>query len=95
MGLEVKNVLEKIDGVIDVHDLHIWTITSGLDSLSCHILIEDEKNGQDILQEAINTIKDQFNFEHTTIQIENSKIAHNDLKDNVLCNMVCFFDDKK
>ena len=78
--VEVKNVLEKIDGVIDVHDLHIWTITSGLDSLSCHILIEDEKNSQDILQEAINTIKDQFRIEHTTIQIENSKIAHNDLK---------------
>ena len=36
---EVKTVLEKIDGVIDVHDLHIWTITSGLDSLSCHMLI--------------------------------------------------------
>ncbi|WP_034644407.1 cation diffusion facilitator family transporter, partial [Bacillus manliponensis] len=51
---EVKAVLEEIDGVIDVHDLHIWTITSGLDSLSCHVLIEDHKNSQEILQEAIN-----------------------------------------
>ena len=78
--VEVKNALEEIDGVIDVHDLHIWTITSGLDSLSCHMLIEDEKNSQEILQEAINTIKDQFKIEHTTIQIESSKIAHNELK---------------
>ena len=77
---EVKTVLEKIDGVIDVHDLHIWTITSGLDSLSCHLLIKDDKNSQEILQVAINTIKDQFKIEHTTIQIENSQIAHNELK---------------
>lgn len=77
---EVKAVLEEIDGVIDVHDLHIWTITSGLDSLSCHVLIEDHKNSQEILQEAINKIKDKFKIEHTTIQIENSKIAHDKLK---------------
>ncbi|MEH6949058.1 cation diffusion facilitator family transporter [Bacillus sp. JJ634] len=77
---EVKAALKEIDGVIDVHDLHIWTITSGLDSLSCHILIEDDKNSQEILQEAINKIKDTFKIEHTTIQIETSLIAHNELK---------------
>ena len=77
---EVKAALKEIDGVIDVHDLHIWTITSGLDSLSCHILIEDHKNSQEILQEAINKIKDTFKIEHTTIQIETSLIAHNELK---------------
>ncbi|MFJ8258649.1 cation diffusion facilitator family transporter [Peribacillus asahii] len=77
---EVKAALKEIDGVIDIHDLHIWTITSGLDSLSCHILIEDDKNSQEILQEAINKIKDTFKIEHTTIQIETSLIAHNELK---------------
>ncbi|AZV41224.1 cation diffusion facilitator family transporter [Peribacillus asahii] len=77
---EVKAALKEIDGVIDVHDLHIWTITSGLDSLSCHVLIEDDKNSQEILQEAINKIKDTFKIEHTTIQIETSLIAHNELK---------------
>ncbi|KAB2328489.1 cation transporter [Cytobacillus depressus] len=77
---EVKAVLGEIDGVIDVHDLHIWTITSGLDSLSCHVLIEDNRNSQEILQEAINIIRDKFKIIHTTIQIENSQIAHNELK---------------
>lgn len=77
---EVKAVLEEIDGVIDVHDLHIWTITSGLDSLSCHILIEDNKSSHEVLQEAINKIKDRFKIEHATIQIENSQIAHNEMK---------------
>jgi cobalt-zinc-cadmium efflux system protein len=77
---EVKTVLESIDGVINVHDLHIWTITSGLDSLSCHILIQDNKNNQEILQQAINTIKNTFKIEHTTIQIETIDIQHNECK---------------
>lgn len=72
----VKRILEDIDGVIDVHDLHIWTITSGLDSLSCHLLIEDQKNSQLILQKAIDQIKTEFKIEHTTIQIETSQIEH-------------------
>lgn len=77
---EVKSVLLEIKGVIDVHDLHIWTITSGLDSFSCHILVEDHINSQEVLQEAINKMHDIFHIEHTTIQIEKSQIAHNELK---------------
>ncbi|MGO4275416.1 cation diffusion facilitator family transporter, partial [Paenibacillus sp. TAF58] len=46
---DVKHVLESIDGVINVHDLHIWTITSGLDSLSCHLLIADDRDSQAVL----------------------------------------------
>jgi cobalt-zinc-cadmium efflux system protein len=44
-GIDVQNVrgeLEKIPGVLNVHDLHIWTITSGINSLSCHLLIEEK-----------------------------------------------------
>lgn len=77
---EVKSVLLEKKGVIDVHDLHIWTITSGLDSFSCHILVEDNINSQEVLQEAINKMHDIFLIEHTTIQIEKSQIAHNELK---------------
>ncbi|WP_203362977.1 cation diffusion facilitator family transporter [Bacillus sp. REN10] len=77
---EVKKELEAIDGVIDVHDLHIWTITSGLDTLTCHILIEDNKDSQQILQQAINKIQDKFKIKHTTIQIETSQIEHGEMK---------------
>lgn len=77
---EVKQELESIQGVIDVHDLHIWTITSGLDSLTCHILIEDDENEQKILQEAINRIKTKYKIEHATIQIEKSQLQHSELK---------------
>ncbi|MBE4907498.1 cation transporter [Bacillus luteolus] len=73
---EVKNELLQITGVKDIHDLHIWTITSGLDSLSCHMVIEDQIDSQEILQHAIDKIKDKFHIVHTTIQIETSKIQH-------------------
>lgn len=69
---EVKKALESIEGVINVHDLHIWTITSGLDSLSCHNLIEDHQDSQKVLQDAIHMIEEKFKILHTTIQIETS-----------------------
>lgn len=78
--VEVKRALESIDGVINVHDLHIWTITSGLDSLSCHILIEDDQDSQQILQKAIHIIEEKFKILHTTIQIETSQIYHREMK---------------
>ncbi len=77
---EVKAALEEINGVIDVHDLHIWTITSGMDSLTCHILIKDDHDSQEILQQAIDKIRDKFKIEHTTIQIEKSAIEHGEMK---------------
>lgn len=77
---KVNSALEEIDGVINVHDLHIWTITSGLDSLSCHLLVEDDKDCQEILQQAINIIKEKFKIEHTTIQIEKSMVQHAEMK---------------
>lgn len=73
---EVKQTLEAIEGVINVHDLHVWTITSGLDSLTCHLLIEDNQDEQRILQRAIQQIEKQFKIMHTTIQIEKSDLQH-------------------
>jgi cobalt-zinc-cadmium efflux system protein len=77
---EVKAVLENIEGVINVHDLHIWTITSGLDSLSCHLLIKDQEDDQRILQQAIQLIGKRFKIQHTTIQVETSVISHEVMK---------------
>lgn len=77
---EVKQSLEKINGVLDVHDLHIWTITSGLDSLSCHLLIEDDADSQIILQQAIELIEQTYKIKHTTIQVETSRLQHGELQ---------------
>jgi len=73
---EVRGTLEEINGVVNVHDLHVWTITSGLDSLSCHLLIEDQKSTQEVLQDAIRKIEEKFHIKHSTIQIEKSALHH-------------------
>jgi cobalt-zinc-cadmium efflux system protein len=76
---EVRDALLAIEGVLDVHDLHVWTITSGLDSFSCHLLIRDDADGQRILQEAIEEMDRRFRIRHTTIQVETSRIRHREL----------------
>ena len=72
-------MIRKKDGVIDVHDLHVWTITSGLDSLTCHIRVLNDKKSQDILQHAIQQIEEIFGITHVTIQIEKSDLQHTKL----------------
>lgn len=77
---DVKQTLLQIDGIMDVHDLHIWSITAGLDTLTCHVLIDDKHDGQKILQLAIDRIRESYHIEHSTIQIETSYIHHHELK---------------
>jgi cobalt-zinc-cadmium efflux system protein len=71
---EVSNLMRGIDGVIDVHDLHIWSLGSSAHALSCHVLIEDmppsESNG--ILQR-INDVLAKHEICHSTIQFEHTK----------------------
>lgn len=76
---EVKRNLEHIQGVREVHDLHIWSITSGMDSLSCHLLIGEQEDQQRVLQEAILLLEQQFSITHVTIQIETPLIRHSAL----------------
>lgn len=76
-GLELSEVTEamrSVDGVIDVHDLHIWSLGSKAHALSCHIQIEDMPPSESttILQR-INHVLDDFEIHHTTIQFEHTK----------------------
>lgn len=76
---EVKKALLGIEGVVNVHDLHIWSLTSGMDTFSCHLLIDDHADSQSVLQAAIERMARQFNITHTTIQVEMAHIQHTDL----------------
>ena len=77
---QVKRSLERIEGVLDVHDLHIWTISSGLDSFSCHLLVDDGADGQSVLQQAIVCLEEEYAIQHATIQVETSALKHAALK---------------
>ncbi|MFB0829682.1 cation diffusion facilitator family transporter [Brevibacillus laterosporus] len=76
---QVSDALSKVEGVTSVHDLHIWTVTSGFDSLSCHLHVKDGLASYPILQEALHLLEHQFGITHSTIQIEDSSILHQEL----------------
>ena len=76
---DLKSDLMNIKGVLNVHDLHIWTITSGLDALSCHLKIQDEYDEQTILKATTELIRKKYHIDHATIQLEKSDFHHSDL----------------
>ena len=67
---EVQKALEQIGGVIKVHDLHVWSVTSGVFTLSAHAVIDPGENPQGILDRIEDRLKIDFCIEHTTIQLE-------------------------
>lgn len=67
---EVKNAILNIRGVTGVFDLHIWTITSGMNAISAHVVIIDRSRSQTILQEINALLEKKFKISQATIQIE-------------------------
>jgi cobalt-zinc-cadmium efflux system protein len=67
---EIRRALNDADGVVGVHDLHVWTITSGLISLSCHVSKTIEVPSRDVLSALQHVLKREFGIDHVTIQIE-------------------------
>ncbi len=74
----VKDLLLKVQGVSDVHDLHVWTIASGMYALSAHLVVADPMvcNNDEILSAVKHELFDRFGIDHTTIQIESETYAH-------------------
>ena len=66
----VERKLLGIANVDSVHDLHVWTITSGLDAMSCHLMVGDLTNSGRVLAAARSVMNDEFKIRHITIQIE-------------------------
>lgn len=67
---EVMKAILGIKGVTGVFDIHIWSITSGMDALSAHVVVIDPSRSQAILQELNSLLEKQFGITHATIQIE-------------------------
>lgn len=66
----VRDTLAGISGVVAVHDLHVWTITSGMECLSAHVVVEDEALACAMLAQVRSTLHDRFGIDHLTIQVE-------------------------
>jgi cobalt-zinc-cadmium efflux system protein len=73
--INIESVIESItniSGVQAVHDMHIWTITSGVHALSAHLRIDDQtiSEGAEILTTVNHILADEYNITHTTLQLE-------------------------
>lgn len=66
----VHDRLVAVSGVSDVHDLHIWTLTSGMEVVSAHLTIAPAADLGTVLEAARSALKEDFRIEHATIQVE-------------------------
>ncbi|POF41160.1 cation transporter [Pseudomonas laurylsulfativorans] len=79
---EVELRIRAVKGIEDIHDLHIWALTSGKNVMSAHLVVQHSSGGeQEILTEVTRLMSDEFHIDHTTLQIENSEF-HAGLAEN-------------
>ncbi|MCC6342267.1 MAG: cation transporter [Bryobacterales bacterium] len=63
----------EVSGVLDLHDLHVWTITSGFTALSAHVTVAPEADFSRVLNQLQALLRDRFNITHSTLQLEAGK----------------------
>ncbi|KQL36292.1 cation transporter [Bacillus sp. FJAT-25509] len=83
---EVIQLIEKTDGIQSVHDLHLWTITSGLNALSCHAVVDDQLTIEEseIILRKIEHDLEHKGIMHVTIQLETAAHKHDN---SILCQI--------
>ena len=69
---ELDRVLRSVTDVVDVHDLHVWTITSGFPALSAHVLVEPRADCHGIRRQLEQVLRERFELTHTTLQVEHA-----------------------
>jgi cobalt-zinc-cadmium efflux system protein len=69
---EVESVLRNVEGVEDLHELHVWSVSSKDVALSCHVMVKEQSthSAQKILDQIRSNLKEKFKIEHTTVQFE-------------------------
>jgi cobalt-zinc-cadmium efflux system protein len=74
---DVTSAMKSTAGVLDVHDLHIWSLGSSAHALSCHVLIEDvPPSASDVILRRLNgVLEEKFHIAHTTVQFEHVSCA--------------------
>lgn len=72
---QIIATIKQLDGVVDVHDLHVWTISTGMDALSGHVVVRDQMLSQSskLLDDINRVLAERYNITHTTIQMENER----------------------
>jgi cobalt-zinc-cadmium efflux system protein len=70
---EIGAALASVGGVVDVHDLHVWTITSGFPALSAHVLVRPGDDCHAVRRQLEALLRERFQIEHTTLQVDHQQ----------------------
>ena len=71
----VEAAMRTVEGVRDIHDLHIWTITSNRHSITAHVIIAEGSNSYQILRELRELLSEKFKLSHSTLQMEDPYLS--------------------
>lgn len=78
---QVQKAMVEVRGVVKVHDLHIWAVTTGVFTLSAHAVVDGEEDFPQVLNGIETILRDRFNIEHTTIQFETEDREDREFRD--------------
>ena len=78
---QVEQAIGGVHGVLAVHDLHVWTVGSGMVCCSCHIMVNEQsvRSGENVLRAVTEELEHDFGIAHTTIQVEVEGCEPNDM----------------
>lgn len=74
-GMQLEEVvadLESVSGVADIHDLHVWTLTSGMNVATAHLVVSGGTDPQTVLAAAQAVLAERHHIEHATLQVEDA-----------------------
>jgi cobalt-zinc-cadmium efflux system protein len=77
----VEQTIASVHGVLAVHDLHVWTVGSGMVCCSCHVMVNEQsvRSGENVLRAVTEELVHNFSIAHTTIQVEVEGCEPNDM----------------
>jgi cobalt-zinc-cadmium efflux system protein len=67
---QLRTDLAALDGVVDVHDLHVWTLTSEMDVATAHLMVRAGDDGHAVLDAARDLLRERYSIAHATLQVE-------------------------
>lgn len=67
---EIRRRITELPDVLDVHDLHVWTLTSGVENATGHVVVSDDADYHDVLDRVLALLAEEYGITHTTIQCE-------------------------
>ncbi|MBX9879131.1 MAG: cation diffusion facilitator family transporter [Candidatus Obscuribacterales bacterium] len=76
--VKLRNAMLAVPGVVEMHDIHVWTITSGRDAMSGHVTINREVPAENVLSSITRIAQDEFGINHTTFQVEETECKGTD-----------------